>query len=100
MRTSARTAGLRLLLGVFLLPLAILPLALFAQTTQAGKAVGTVKAIAGNTLEINSDAGGEITVSSTVKEYTETDPNFHFEERGEHRFKGVLGEHHVFAVLH
>jgi class 3 adenylate cyclase len=43
--------------------------------------------------------GGEIVVSSTLKEYTETDPSFRFEERGEHRFKGVLGEHHVFAVL-
>ena len=43
--------------------------------------------------------GGEIVVSSTLKEYTETDPNFRFEERGEHRFKGVLGEHHVFAVV-
>jgi adenylate cyclase len=43
--------------------------------------------------------GGEITVSSTLKEYTETDPSFRFEERGEHRFKGVLGEHHVFAVV-
>ena len=63
MRTNARTAGLRLLLGVFILPLAILPLALFAQTAPAGKAVGTVKAIAGNSLVITSDAGGEITVS-------------------------------------
>jgi class 3 adenylate cyclase len=44
--------------------------------------------------------GGEITVSSTLKEYTESDPSFRFEERGEHRFKGVLGEHNVFAVLH
>ena len=43
--------------------------------------------------------GGEIMVSSTLKEYTETDPSFRFEERGEHRFKGVLGEHHVFAVV-
>jgi adenylate cyclase len=43
--------------------------------------------------------GGEITVSATLKEYTETDPSFRFEERGEHRFKGVLGEHHVFAVV-
>jgi adenylate cyclase len=43
--------------------------------------------------------GGEITVSSTLKEYTETDPSFRFETRGEHRFKGVLGEHDVFAVL-
>jgi class 3 adenylate cyclase len=43
--------------------------------------------------------GGEIAVSSTLKEYTETDPSFRFEERGEHRFKGVLGEHDVFAVV-
>ena len=43
--------------------------------------------------------GGEIMVSSTLKEYTETDPSFRFEERGEHRFKGVLGEHMVFAVV-
>jgi len=43
--------------------------------------------------------GGEIMVSSAVKEYTETDPGFSFEERGEHRFKGVLGEHQVYAVL-
>jgi len=63
MRRSARTAGLRLLLGVFILPLAILPLRLFAQTAPAGKAVGTVKTIAGSTLVITSDAGGEVTVS-------------------------------------
>ena len=43
--------------------------------------------------------GGEIIVSSTLKEYTETDPGFRFEERGEQRFKGVLGEHMVFAVV-
>jgi class 3 adenylate cyclase len=43
--------------------------------------------------------GGEIAVSSTLKEYTETDPSFSFEERGEHRFKGVLGEHMVYAVV-
>jgi class 3 adenylate cyclase len=43
--------------------------------------------------------GGEITVSSMLKEYTETDPSFRFEERGERRFKGVLGEHLVFAVV-
>jgi adenylate cyclase len=42
--------------------------------------------------------GGEIAVSSTLKEYTETDPSFRFQERGEHHFKGVLGEHQVFAV--
>jgi adenylate cyclase len=43
--------------------------------------------------------GGEIMVSAAVKEYTETDPSFRFEERGEHRFKGVLGEHDVYAVV-
>jgi class 3 adenylate cyclase len=43
--------------------------------------------------------GGEIAVSSTLKEYTETDPSFRFEERGERRFKGVLGEHMVYAVV-
>jgi adenylate cyclase len=43
--------------------------------------------------------GGEIAVSSTLKDYTESDPSFRFQERGEHRFKGVLGEHHIFAVV-
>ncbi|HUA45889.1 MAG TPA: adenylate/guanylate cyclase domain-containing protein [Solirubrobacteraceae bacterium] len=43
--------------------------------------------------------GGEILVSSTAKDYTETDPSFRFEERGEYHFKGLLGEHVVFAVL-
>jgi adenylate cyclase len=42
--------------------------------------------------------GGEIVVSSTLKEYTDTDPGFRFQEKGEHHFKGVLGEHRVFAV--
>ena len=42
--------------------------------------------------------GGEILVSSTAKEYTETDPSFQFEERGEFHFKGLLGEHTVYAV--
>jgi hypothetical protein len=37
-------------------------------------------------------------VSSTAKEYTETDPSFQFEERGEFHFKGLLGEHIVYAV--
>ena len=40
-----------------------LPLALFAQTAPAGKAVGTVKSVAGSALTINSDAGGEVKVS-------------------------------------
>jgi class 3 adenylate cyclase len=43
-------------------------------------------------------AGGEILVSSALKEYTERDPNFRFEERGEFHFKGVIGEHTLFAV--
>jgi adenylate cyclase len=42
--------------------------------------------------------GGEILVSSSAKEYTETDPSFQFEERGEFHFKGLLGEHVVYAV--
>jgi adenylate cyclase len=43
--------------------------------------------------------GGEILVSSTAKEYTETDPSFRFEEHGEYHFKGLLGEHVVYSVL-
>lgn len=42
--------------------------------------------------------GGEILVSSTLKQYTERDPSFRFEERGEFHFKGMLGEHTVYAV--
>ncbi len=42
--------------------------------------------------------GGEILVSSALKEYTETDPSLSFEPRGEMHFRGVLGEHAVFAV--
>jgi class 3 adenylate cyclase len=42
--------------------------------------------------------GGEILVSSTLKQYTEQDPSFHFEERGEFHFKGLHGQHVVFAV--
>jgi len=42
--------------------------------------------------------GGEILVSSAAKEYTETDPSFRFEERGEFHFKGLLGEHIVYSV--
>jgi class 3 adenylate cyclase len=43
-------------------------------------------------------AAGEILVSSTLKQYTETDPSFMFEPRGEHHFKGLLGEHSVYSV--
>jgi class 3 adenylate cyclase len=42
--------------------------------------------------------GGEILVSSTLKEYTETDPSFRFELRGDHHFKGLLGEHTLYSV--
>jgi len=41
---------------------------------------------------------GEILVSSTLKQYTETDPSFAFEDRGEFHFKGVLGEHTLYRV--
>ena len=41
---------------------------------------------------------GEILVSSTLKRYTESDPSFKFEPRGEHHFKGLLGEHSVYRV--
>lgn len=43
-------------------------------------------------------AANEILVSSTLKQYTETDPRFEFASRGEFHFKGLLGEHTVFAV--
>jgi adenylate cyclase len=43
--------------------------------------------------------GGEILVSSTAKEYTQTDPSFRFEEHGEYHFKGLLGEHIVYSLL-
>jgi class 3 adenylate cyclase len=42
--------------------------------------------------------GGEILVSSTVKDYTETDPRVEFEPRGEFHLKGLLGEHTIYAV--
>jgi class 3 adenylate cyclase len=42
--------------------------------------------------------GGEILVSSTLKQYTESDPSFAFESHGEHHFKGVLGEHTLFLA--
>jgi class 3 adenylate cyclase len=42
---------------------------------------------------------GEILVSSNVKQYNESDPSFSFEPRGEHHFKGLLGEHAVYGVV-
>ncbi len=41
---------------------------------------------------------GEILVSDPLKRYTESDPSFRFEPRGEHHFKGVHGEHPIYAV--
>jgi adenylate cyclase len=43
--------------------------------------------------------GGEILVSSSAKEYTQTDPSFRFEEHGEYHFKGLHGEHVVYSLL-
>jgi class 3 adenylate cyclase len=42
--------------------------------------------------------GREILTSAMFREYTQTDPSFEFEPRGEAHFKGVLGEHKLFAV--
>lgn len=42
--------------------------------------------------------GGEILVSSSAKEYTQSDPSLRFEEHGEYHFKGLLGEHVVYSV--
>jgi class 3 adenylate cyclase len=42
--------------------------------------------------------GGEILASSALKKYTETDPRFRFDPRGEYHFKGLVGEHEVYAV--
>jgi class 3 adenylate cyclase len=41
---------------------------------------------------------GEILVSSNLKEYTQGDPTLRFEEHGEYHFKGLHGEHILFAV--
>jgi adenylate cyclase len=43
--------------------------------------------------------GGEILVSSTARDYTQTDPSFKFEERGEYHFKGLHGEHTVYSLI-
>jgi class 3 adenylate cyclase len=44
-----------------------------------------------------ADAGA-ILVSSALKQYTEGDPTFEFDLRGEFRFKGLLGDHIVYGV--
>ena len=43
--------------------------------------------------------GGEILVSSTARDYTQSDPSFRFQEHGEYHFKGLLVEHVVYSVL-
>jgi class 3 adenylate cyclase len=43
--------------------------------------------------------GGEILVSSTLKQYTETDTSVLFEPRGEYHFKGLHGEHTIYSVV-
>ena len=43
--------------------------------------------------------GGEILVSEAAKQYTESDPSFRFEHRGEMRLKGLVGEHNVYGLL-
>jgi class 3 adenylate cyclase len=42
--------------------------------------------------------GGEILVSETLKQQTETDPSFAFEPLGERSFKGLKGTHQVYRV--
>ncbi len=42
--------------------------------------------------------GGEILVSSELKEYTEVDPSFAFEQLGELELKGLLGSQVVYSV--
>lgn len=42
--------------------------------------------------------GGEILTSSTLVEYTQQDESFEFELLGEYHFKGLLGEHPVYAL--
>lgn len=46
----------------------------------------------------DSARGGEILVSSTVRDYTSSDSSLRFESRGDFHFKGLLGEHAVYAV--
>jgi adenylate cyclase len=43
--------------------------------------------------------GGEIVVSAKVREYTQSDPRFHFVARGAEHFTGLHGEHDLFAVI-
>ncbi len=42
--------------------------------------------------------GGETLVSAASKQYTEGDPTLQFEDRGEHHFKGLHGEHEIYSV--
>jgi class 3 adenylate cyclase len=47
----------------------------------------------------NHAKGGEVLVSSNTHEYTSTDSSLEFEPRGEVHFKGLLGEHSLYAVV-
>ena len=42
--------------------------------------------------------GGEVLVSSELREYAQSDPLLRFEPRGEVRLKGLSGRHEVYAV--
>lgn len=42
--------------------------------------------------------GGEILASSHLRDYTQGDPTLLFDERGEHHFKGLHGEHTVYSL--
>jgi class 3 adenylate cyclase len=43
--------------------------------------------------------GREILVSDSLRDYTSSDPTFHFEDRGKARLKGLLGTHPIHAVI-
>ena len=42
--------------------------------------------------------GGQILVSSDLRQYTESDPSFHYTSRGTHQLKGLKGEHELYEV--
>jgi class 3 adenylate cyclase len=41
---------------------------------------------------------GEVLASSSLKQYTERDTRFQFQQHGEYHFKGLVGEHTVYSV--
>ena len=42
--------------------------------------------------------GGQVLVSSTLKQYMETDPRYRFERLGDFYLRGVAGEHTLYSV--